>query len=385
MKLPKFIAVKVSSPLIPFRILLSILMVLEFMFIGTALADDGSEVATATPVASPTPAHTGLTFSGFADTYYAHDFDDPDVHERPYTTLPLRNDEPRLNLGYADAKLDTEDWHGRLALQYGDSVIANYASEKYEFWRYFQEAYAGYKVNDNLWIDGGIFFSHLGVESFISRDNYTYTRSLVADYSPYYESGLRATYTLSEEWSAELLLLHGWQNITQDENPALGMQINYTPTTTTQLTYANYLGDLAGFRNFHDFYGKYDLTEKLSLAAEFDVGNQNLTHDGGNVWWNGWTFFARYKFTPKLSLGARVERYADPHQVVLQTLSGESYEAVGLSANIDYELYKGLVWRTEFRSFSATHDVFPREEHFSSGDNLILTSLAYSFDLGGLN
>jgi hypothetical protein len=39
-----------------------------------------------------------------------------------------------------------------------------------------------------------VFFSPVGMESWMSRDNPTYTRSLVADYSPYYSAGVKATW-----------------------------------------------------------------------------------------------------------------------------------------------------------------------------------------------
>ena len=43
-----------------------------------------------------------------------------------------------------------------------------------------QEAVAGYRIADGIWVDGGIYLSHLGFESFISRDDWTYTRSLMS-------------------------------------------------------------------------------------------------------------------------------------------------------------------------------------------------------------
>ena len=47
------------------------------------------------------------------------------------------------------------------------------------------------RVIQTMWIDAGIFFSHIGSESWISRDNPTNTRSLAADFTPYYETGIR--------------------------------------------------------------------------------------------------------------------------------------------------------------------------------------------------
>ena len=80
--------------------------------------------------------------------------------------------------------------YGRLALQVGTSVQSNYAAEPTvgtvsgpSLSRFIQEAYAGYRLTPSLWVDGGVFYSHMGMESWASKDNLTYTRSLVARHS----------------------------------------------------------------------------------------------------------------------------------------------------------------------------------------------------------
>ena len=103
----------------------------------------------------------------------------------------MHEDQVNLNLAYIDGTLSTDNYRGRIALQTGDSVVSNYLSENDLFWRYIQECSFGYKINEDLWIDGGIYLSHIGAESFISGDNINYTRSLVAEFSPYYETGVK--------------------------------------------------------------------------------------------------------------------------------------------------------------------------------------------------
>ncbi|MGH7469382.1 MAG: outer membrane beta-barrel protein [Longimicrobiales bacterium] len=57
-----------------------------------------------------------------------------------------------------------------------------------ELARQIQEGVVGYYVGDHIWIDVGLYFSHIGTEGWISRGNWTYTRSLIADWLPYDES-----------------------------------------------------------------------------------------------------------------------------------------------------------------------------------------------------
>jgi hypothetical protein len=50
-----------------------------------------------------------------------------------------------------------------------------------------------------LWLDAGIFGSHMGFESALSIDNPTLTKSFVAENSPYYWSGAKLTYHIGEK------------------------------------------------------------------------------------------------------------------------------------------------------------------------------------------
>ena len=196
---------------------------------GTRLAGqapDGGKVAPDT-----TPVRT---FGGFVDTYYAWDFTRPATFDRAFTTQPVRHAEANVNLAYVDAKWSGPRYRGRLALQWGTSVQANYAAEPRigavsgpSVSQFIQEATAGYQLASTLWIDAGIFFAHVGYESWISRDNLAYSRSLVADFSPYYEAGAKMTWTASPKLTATFALVNGWQNISADNAaPAGGVRFD---------------------------------------------------------------------------------------------------------------------------------------------------------------
>ena len=74
-------------------------------------------------------------------------------------------------------QLSSAHTRGRLALQAGTSVQSNYAGEPRsggisgpELTRHIQEAVVGVRAKSHLWIDAGIYLSHIGQESWISRD-----------------------------------------------------------------------------------------------------------------------------------------------------------------------------------------------------------------------
>jgi len=182
-------------------------LIVGFMPHG-AVAQTGD---TTVPAPVSTDTTTITTFGAYIDGYYAWDFSRPASFDRSYTTQPARHAEFNVNLGFIEAKLSGPRVRGRLAIQFGTSVQANYAGEPHighisgpGVSQFIQEAVIGYQISRTLWVDGGVFFAHTGFEGWITRDNLAYTRSLIADFSPYYEAGAKLTWTPSAAVTAQL-------------------------------------------------------------------------------------------------------------------------------------------------------------------------------------
>jgi len=321
-----------------------------------------------------------LDTSLYADTYYAHDLNDLPTRTRPYTTQAYYNDEYSLNLGYVAAKVEDEKVRARLSLQYGTSVIANYASEPDLFWRYIQEGYVGYHVAPKLWIDAGIYFSHIGSESWISAKDINYTRSLVADNSPYYQTGMRATYEFEENLVAQVHLLRGWQNISADESLSLGTQVKWGGQKGFSFTHNTFLGDIHGTRFFNDFIIHFQDESGWLTILTMDVGVQDQRELDQTAWWHGWAWVNQYPLSADVKLGTRVERYDDPHKVIIEAVNGKSVNFTGLSTNIDWQIAEWLLWRNEYRVLFDTQGVFPNGDGFRDYDQLLVTSLTLQLD-----
>ncbi len=98
----------------------------------------------------------------------------------------------------------------------------------------------------NLWFDVGILPSHIGFETAIGKYNWTLTRSIVAENSPYFESGARLSYTTDNgKLSLTALALNGWQRITRVDGNSLmswGTEIYYKPSGKVTLNYSTFFG-----------------------------------------------------------------------------------------------------------------------------------------------
>lgn len=325
-----------------------------------------------------------VEWSGFVDAYYAWDSGHPKTFDRPYTTQAARANEFNVNLADIAVSVASPRVRGRVALQAGTSVQANYAGEPTtgtvsgpSLSRHIQEATAGARLKDGLWLDGGIYFSYIGLEGWISRDNPTYTRSLVADFSPYYLSGVRLTWQPRDRpFTIQLHVMNGWQNIAENNQAkAVGMRIDWQPTKTVTLSYGNFFGNeqpdsaAAKTRAFNQVMGRFTWPGGLLVQGQMDLGRR------ASSTWYGFTLVASLPIAASAALSGRVERYSDPDQVIVTTGTTEGFSTSGASIGCDIKYPGGLLWRTEVRGLRADAALFPSgSTPYASRTNLLVVS-----------
>jgi hypothetical protein len=379
-----------------------ILPILPFAFAGSAFSAHAQGLSTSTQGAStgvvaPSPADTAVTvaFGGFVDSYYAYDFGRPLNFDRPFTTQAVRHNEFNVNLAYVDAKVSGPRVRGRLALQTGTSVQSNYAGEPAvgsvsgpSLSRFIQEAVAGYQITPSLWVDGGIFLSHIGMESFISRDNLTYTRSLSADYTPYYESGVKLTWQATPKLSALITVVNGWQNISENnQDKAVGARLDYARSPSTTLSYYNFIGNEVSSGQLRIFNGvgfKSGLTPNLTLQGNFDYGTQQKGQNAGSSAWWSTGLIGKLQVTPIVGVSGRLEYYHDTDNVIVATALPGGFKATTSSLGVDVAPMASsrFLWRNELRGSWASEPVFPDRRAptgTSSSNGLLVTSMALTF------
>jgi hypothetical protein len=253
------------------------------------------------------------------------------------------------------------------------------------------EANVGVKISKdhNLWIDAGVMPSHIGSESAIGKDCMTLTRSIGAENSPYYETGVKIGYTSpSEKWYLAAMYLNGWQRIQKiegNQTPAFGTQLTFKPTAKASLNWSTYVGNEQPdvdkkWRYFNDFYGTFKLTEKTSVIAGFDIGAQQSVKGSNNydIWYTP-SVIIQYKPTEKIQLAARGEYYEDEKGVIIATGTPNGFKTFGYSANLDYLIANNIMFRFEARSLNSKDAIFLKNNDPSNSNFSITTSMAISF------
>ena len=335
---------------------------------------------------------SNLGFSGYAEVYYAYDFSQPDDHNRPsFLYSHNRHNEFNLNLGFVKGSYNSDRFRGNLALAAGTYMNANYAAEPGVLKNVF-EANAGYKLSkkSNLWLDGGIFASHIGFESAISKDCSVLTRSILAENSPYYESGAKLTYvTDNGKWLLSGLLLNGWQHIQRPEgnnSAAFGTQITFTPNSKVTLNYSTFIGndkpdEVKQMRYFHNLYGIIHLSDQFHITAGFDYGmEQNAPEsDEFNNWYSP-VLILKYDLNDTWSVAGRFENYTDENGVIIATGTENGFKTTGFSLNLDCRIRTNAVWRIEGRILNSEDNIFNDADGAPTNANTaVTTSLAISF------
>lgn len=344
-------------------------------------------------VALADEAQSPLSVNGYLESYYVRDFNAPQDNRRPFFTYSHnRANDLSVNLAMLKASLNTRRVRGNIALASGTYMRANYAAEPDGLQNIF-EANAGIKLSaeNNLWLDAGVMPSHLGFESAIGADNWTMTRSLMAENSPYFETGAKLAYTSDDgKWYASGLLLTGWQRIQRAQGnttPAIGHQLTYKPNPAVTLNSSSFIGNDKSdrerqMRYFHDFYGQFKLNEQWGLITAFDIGAEEKPAGSGggyNIWFAP-AIIARYQHSEQLGFSARWEYFQDRNGVIVSTGTDHGFRTSGYSVNADYKVCPQVMLRAEVRKLQSQDDIFDVEgRRLKDRNTMLATALAIQF------
>lgn len=331
-----------------------------------------------------------VKFSGFVDIFYAYDFNKPENNVRqPFLYNHNRHNEFNLNLALLKTSITHKKYRGNFALQAGTYATDNYAAEE-NVMKHVFEANAGIALNtnNNLWLDAGIFSSHLGFESAISIQNPTLTRSLVAESSPYFLAGAKVTYTPTTPWKLAAIITNGWQRISRvpgNSLPSFGTQVKYAQEDYT-LNWSTFIGtddpdSTRRMRYFHNLYALISLNDDLDITAGFDIGMQqeNKGSSSYDVWYAP-TLIARYKLSPDWAIAARAEYFADENEVIISPPSSAGFKTIGTSLNVDYLPFQNIACRLEGRWLNASNKIFEREGKLTHNNFTLVGSIAVNIN-----
>ena len=234
-----------------------------------------------------------------------------------------------------------------------------------------------------------MFASHIGFESAVGNDCWNLTRSIVADNSPYYESGAKIGYTTNNgKFFVSALVLNGFQRIQRpDGNTGLsvGLQATWQPNAKVTLNYSNYYGNdkpdsVARERFYNDFYAIVQLNKKIGITAGFDFASEQKAK--GSPSYNylySPLIILRYTPAEAWAVAARIEYYQDANGIIIPTGTPDGFRTAGYSINADYIPFKNVLVRVEGKYYDSEDAIFTRNGKPVFGDFAVTTSLSIAF------
>lgn len=308
-------------------------------------------------------------YGGTIDISYANAFrnDEKISWRSKATTQRLNRFVPNMGMFYL-RKLAAEQsrWGIEVGAQAGYDTDGQVPAEQrlpgYSILRYISRANVSYlaPVGNGLTLSAGLMNSFIGFESMFAKDNPNYTRSWMADYSPYYLMGIGAQYPLNESVSLSFYVVSDYDYLAyRNDRPKYGSQLSWVIDSQWKLTQNVFAGpeqrntDQQFWRYFSDTQLQWNSSD-LMLALAYDVGTEKLDNHGfQQTLWMGSALFSRWHLGGPWSVAVRPEIYWDGDG----RMTGSRQLIKAVTATLEYKVrlpLGALAFRTEYRFDDST-------------------------------
>lgn len=311
--------------------------------------------------------------SMFADAYAAHqtaEVGSPQPGHRAYAAnSPGYTAENGFSLSFIgfDVNYDTPDFGATTSLRFGPSVALYHGNSPAAGIDNLVQGYVTWKPSSALSLDLGQFGTIFGAEVAESWQNLNYTRGgLYYLMQPFWHTGLRAKYGISDTTTATLMVVNGVNNISEDdEKPSIALQVSMSPTPDFSLAVGGLFAgdgetDPSGFDMFFDVVATLSLG-KTSLVANFDY-NINKGADGADdTSFFGASLAAGQSFSEKFAAALRFEFLSDDDNSLYAAAGADSVSVQTFTLTLDYHPVasnKNFVIRWDNRFETASEDIY---------------------------
>jgi len=248
------------------------------------------------------------------------------------------------------------------------------------------QAFLQYTKN-SFTLSGGRFVELAGEEALFPIQDTNFSRSILYGYAePFTVTGIRGTYVANDKLTFIAGINNGWDNIRDwSRDKTIELNASYTMNSFFSFSPTIYTGQERampqtdngpeGWRTLIDLVATFNLTEKLSLIANYDGGWQtNATLPNGTnnrAVWQGIAGYLNYTFNDKWLISLRGEYFND--QDGYRTSVRQAWKEATLS--LGYIPIKNTEIRAETR-----HD-FSNVNSFTNKNGVTVSNNAQSYAL----
>ncbi len=253
-----------------------------------------------------------FTLTGYVDTYYTSDNLDKEYQD--FTSINHEREKFSLNIAYLLFKYSDSSYRAKIGLQEGDIAKSSWFEEPQNI----EQANIGIRLTKGLWLDGGIFTTHIGGEWTHPRMNYFSSHSSVTFFQPAYQAGVKLSYELNEHWSADFHIING-NHLFGDNNSqkTLAYSLSYESDFISAF-YAGMTGNeepkgrKPRNHTYHNVFLEMRLSENFGTKVQFDAASIKSNSKNKSLnWFYGYFVQSQYKFNEKYAASARYSYYSD--------------------------------------------------------------------------
>ena len=300
-----------------------------------------------------------FTFSGYIDSYYMANFNNPRDRSNLGVSGTARAFDQRsgqfslglvqTKIGYSTAKSDVV-----VDLTFGPNAdLGQYGNLIGPLGRgttalAIKQAYFNWKATDKLTLTAGQFGTHIGYEVIDAPVNYHYSLSNLFNNGPFYHIGVKAAYAFSDKFSVMGGLINNVDALNDNNGqigliaqvfvqPAKGFNLYLNAITSNEASEDLTTGKTPeGQYSLLDLVATYQITDKFSLGLNVATGVQDANNDGkyDKESWGGFAIYPKYDISSTFSLGARYESFDNANAVrgLRITNADASYTGVSVSS-----------------------------------------------------
>lgn len=328
----------------------------------------------------------GVNLSGFVDTTYTYNFNEPETNVNSLRVFDTRSNGFLINNAQLalEKPVSAESPVGfKTELMFGTDaevvggVTGGFGGTTNEI--ELQEGYAQYlaPVGNGLDLKAGKFATLAGAEVIEAKDNWNISRSFLFGFAiPFTHTGVRATYPVSDMLTAYAGVNNGW-DLVDDTNKAkswefalAALPMEGVSVSGLYLGGAEQAGDNGNQRHLLDVVAGWQATPELALKVNYDYGWED---DAGgaldNAVWQGVAAYARYALTDKAAVSLRAEAFNDADGVrtainatAINGVITPKLRMYGLTLTGEYKLHEHLISRLEYRHDTADAAIFSKDD-----------------------
>lgn len=347
------------------------LLLLVVLVSPTAYAQGVSELDLS-PITDKAVPSAGWRYGAYLDIGGIGNFNVPENGLWRSRTTASRHNQAAPNMVLAYVRKDASEasrWGMELGAQGGyDSVDFAFLQGESkvggaDVLRHVHRANASYlaPLGNGLTITAGLFNSLMGYESLYAKDNANYTRSWIADNTPYMMFGVNAAYPVNDRLTVTAFVINRYYHLAYTvAQPSYGGKWSYalTPRLTAMQTLYWGPDQTDASLEFWRLYGNHILEwkgDEVTVAASYDVGTENIADQPGSprAFVMGGNVMVKWHVAGPWSVALRPEFYWDRNG----RWTGAEQFVKAITSTIEYKLpyrWTNTMLRVEHRYDEST-------------------------------